>query len=339
MSGKKIGVGMVGLGGASYMHELGYRESSNHAEIVAMCDLNEKIVSKRAKKNNAQTYTNYLELLSNPAVDLVDICVPHSMHFEVALAALEQKKHVFVEKPITVKSEQALRLIDKANEVGVKLSVAENTRFVKSYLETEKILKEGTLGDILVVRTLIAGSEVYRIKKPDSWVGKKPYGGAILDMCVHTFYLLKWLFGGLRDVQGFSSKLIPEGELEDNAVVLGHLNNGADIITNVSCTMEIPWTERLEVYGSKCGLIVDHLANPTMRYYHGSMDFEGKVVDQVPFDPRAWKYLSFIEEVKDFVDAVYNDRAPTIDPMDGYYAVKAVEAVETSIAAGKPVTL
>jgi predicted dehydrogenase len=337
MSGNKIGVGMIGLGGASYMHEIGYRESSAHADIVALCDINEKVVNRRAKNNNAQVYTNYLKLLENPAVDLVDICVHHDLHYEIALAALEHQKHVFVEKPITVESKQALKLIDTAKQKGVKLSVAENTRFVKSYLETEKILKEGTLGDILVVRTLIAGSEVFRIKKADSWVGKKPHGGAILDMCVHTFYLLKWLFGGLYDVHAFSSKKIPEGELEDNAVILGHLVNGADIITNVSCTMEIPWTERLEVYGTKCGLIVDHLANPTLRYYKGSMDWQGKIVEQVPFDPRGWKYQSFVEEVKDFVNAVVDDRQPTIDPQDGYYAVKAVEAVEASIKSGKPV--
>ena len=337
MSKQKIRVGLIGLGGAAYMHEAGYRQSTDYAEIVAMCDLNEKIVSKRAKPYDAKVYTNYLDLVSNPAVDLVDVCAPHPMHFEIALAALEQKKHVLVEKPICVKSEQAQVLIDKAKKAGVKLSVAENTRFVKSYIETEKILKEGILGNIWTVRTLIAGSEAFRLKKADSWVGKKPYGGVILDEGGHTFYLLKWLFGGLHDVQGFASKVVPEGELEDNAVILGHLINGADINVNFSCTMEIPWTERLEIYGSKGGLIVDHLANPTLRYYNGSMDFKGKVNDQVPYDPMAWKSLSFIEEVKDFVNAVYEDRPPTIDPVDGCYAVKVIEAVASSIESGKPV--
>jgi UDP-N-acetyl-2-amino-2-deoxyglucuronate dehydrogenase len=339
MSRQKIRVGLVGVGGAAYMHEIGYKSSSEFAEIVAMCDVNEKGVAKRAKNLNARVYTDYHELVSDPAIDLVDICTPHFLHYEVALAALEQKKHVFVEKPITVRSEQAMELINKAKEAGVKLSVAENTRFVKSYLETEKILKEGLLGDIRTVRTLIGGSEVPRIKFGNSWVGKKPYGGAILDMCVHTFYLFKWLFGGLHDVRGFSSKIIPEGEMEDNAVVLGHLANGAEIITNVSCTMEIPWTERLEIYGSKGGLIVDHLASPTLKYFKGGMNFEGVGVEAVPYDPRGWKYLSFVEEVKDFVNAVYEDRLPTIDPMDGYYAVKGVEAVEESIASGRQVVV
>jgi predicted dehydrogenase len=278
-------------------------------------------------------------LINDSSIDLVDICLPHTYHFEVALAALEGKKHVFVEKPITVKSEQALVLIEKAKAAGVKFSVAENTRFVSSYLETEKIIKQGILGDIWTVRTLIAGSEVTRLKSSDTWLGKKPYGGVILDAGVHTFYLFKWLFGGVRDVHGFASTIVPEGEAEDNAVILGHLANGAEIVMNLSCTMETPWTERLEVYGSKGGLIVDHLANPTLRYYHGVRDFEGTIVPQVPYQPAAWKYLSFIEEVKDFVNAIYEDRTPTIDPLDGYYAVKAVEAVELSINTGKPVVM
>jgi len=65
------------------------------------------------------------------------------------------------------------------------------------------------------VRTLIAGSEVYRIKDPTLWHGKAPYGGVILDSSVHNFYLFKWLFGGVRDVLGFASRLIPEGEVEE----------------------------------------------------------------------------------------------------------------------------
>lgn len=339
MSKQKIRVGLVGLGGAAFMHEAGYRDSKDNAEIVALCDADEEKAHRRAKAYKARVYTNYLDLINDPEIDLVDICLPHTFHYQVALDAIAQKKHVLVEKPITVKSDQALELIAKAKEAGVKFSVAENTRFVAAYLETEKILKEGTLGDIWTVRTLIAGSEVGRLKEPGSWVGKRPYGGVILDAGVHTFYLFKWLFGGIRDVHGFASKIVPEGEVEDNAVILGHLANGAEIIMNLSCTMEAPWTERLEVYGSKGGLIVDQLANPPVKYYRGIMDFDGTVVERVPYQPAAWKYLSFIEEVKDFVSSVYEDRMPTIDPFDCYYAVKAVEAVETSIKTGKPVIL
>jgi predicted dehydrogenase len=270
---------------------------------------------------------------------MVDITVPHVMHYEIAKAALQKGKHVLVEKPITVKSEQGQELINLAKQKGVKFSVAENTRFVTAYLKAEEILKQGILGDIWSVRTLIAGSEVYRIKDPTLWHGKAPYGGVILDSSVHNFYLFKWLFGGVRDVLGFASRLIPEGEVEDNGLILGHLANGAEFQLNTTCTFEIPWTERVEIYGSQGGMIIDQLTDPVIKYYLGSNDIDGTVVEGVPFDPMAWKFNSMIAEVGDFVHAVIEDRPPRIDPADALYALKAAEAVARSIETRQAETL
>ena len=328
----KVRVGIIGLGGISYAHEAGYGEMGEACQVVAMCDINEEEVNNRiGMYEGAKGTTRYQDLLVDPNVDLVDIIVPHVMHYEIAKAALERGKHVLVEKPITVKSEQAEELIALAKQKGLKFSVAENTHFVTAYLKAEEILKSGILGDIWTVRTLIAGSEVYRIKDPNLWHGKAPYGGVILDSSVHNFYLFKWLFGGVKDVLGFASKLVPEGEMEDNGLIIGHLANGAEFQLNTSCTFEIPWTERVEIYGSKGGLIIDQLVNPVVKYYMGSGDIDGTIVEDVPFDPMAWKFSSMIAEVRDFVTAVIENRPPRVDPADALYALKAAEAVERSI--------
>ena len=265
MTEKKVRVGLVGLGSISYSHEAGYSELGETCQIVALCDINEEEVNNRiGMHEGAKGYSHYLDLLNNPDIDMVDITVPHVLHYEIAKAALEKGKHVLVEKPITVKSEQGEELIKLAKKKGLKFSVAENTHFVTAYLKAEEILKQGILGDIWSVRTLIAGSEVYRIKDANLWHGKAPYGGVILDLSVHNFYLFKWLFGGVKDVMGFASKIIPEGEMEDNSLILGHLANGAEFQLNTSCTYEIPWTERVEIYGSKGGMIIDQLADPVV---------------------------------------------------------------------------
>jgi predicted dehydrogenase len=90
--------------------------------------------------------------------------------------------------------------------------------------------------------------------------------------------------------------------------------------------------ERVEIYGSKGGMIIDQLANPVVKYYLGSGDIDGTVVEDVPFDPLGWKFMSMVAEIKDFVTAVREDRPPRIDPADALYALKAAEAVERSIA-------
>jgi UDP-N-acetyl-2-amino-2-deoxyglucuronate dehydrogenase len=337
---QKVHVGLIGLGSISYSHEAGYSELGDACQVVALCDINEEEVNNRiGMHEGAKGYTRYLDLLDNPQVDMVDITVPHVMHYEIARAALEKGKHVLVEKPITVRSDQAEDLITLAKKFGLKFSVAENTHFVTAYLKAEQILKQGILGDIWSVRTLIAGSEVYRIKDPNLWHGKAPYGGVILDSSVHNFYLFKWLFGGVKDVLGFASKIIQEGEMEDNGLILGHLANGAEFQLNTSCTFEIPWTERVEIYGSQGGMIIDQLSNPVIKYYMGSNDIDGIVVEGVPFDPMAWKFNSMLAEVGDFVHAVIEDRPPRIDPVDALYALKAAEAVARSIETRQAVFL
>ncbi len=339
MADQKIGVGLIGLGGISFAHEAGYAGLGDECQIVAMCDLNPDEVANRTGMYDARGYSHYQDLLADPRVDMVDITTPHDSHAEITLAALKAGKHVFVEKPIAVTSRQGREMIDCAEERGMKLGVAENTRFVTAYLAAEKILKQGILGDIWSVRTLIAGSEVYRIKNPNLWHGKSPYGGVILDSAVHNLYLFKWFFGEIKDVFGIASKIVPEGEVEDNGLLLGHLANGAEFQLNVSCTFEIPWTERVEIYGSAGGMIIDQLVDPVARYYQGSGDIEGTIVPDVPFDPMAWKFNSMVEEVRDFVHAIRDDRPPLVDPADALYAVKVVEAVDRSIRAGHPVEI
>jgi UDP-N-acetyl-2-amino-2-deoxyglucuronate dehydrogenase len=339
MANEKIGIGMVGLGAISFVHEAGYSEIGDLCQIVAMCDLDAEAATSRATFHEAHPYSRYQDLLADPNVDMVDVTVPHAQHHEVALAALEQGKHVLVEKPIAVNSEQGQDLIDGARAAGVTLSVGENTRFVAAYQKAREILQDGILGDVWLVRTSISGSEAERVKNPDSWLGKAPYGGVILDSAVHSFYLLKWLFGGIRDVFGLASRLMPAGEMEDNSLVLGHLANGAEFQAHTSCALGIPWTERLEVYGSRGGLIVDQLVEPVVRYYLGSDDLEGTIVSGVPFDPLAWKFNSIVAEVQDFVAAIRQDRPPLVDPLDALYALQTVEAVYRSLQLGRPLPL
>lgn len=339
MSRRRLRVGMIGLGGISYAHEAGFAESAERAVIVAVCDIDDKVARGRAEPYRARAYTSYQELVRDPDIDLVDIALPHSLHHPAALAALENKKHVLIEKPIALTSSEALELIHSASEAGVKFTVAENTRFVTAYLEAEKVIKENLLGDIRLVRTLIAGSEVARIKDPSSWVGSRAEKGVILDSGVHTYYLLKWFFGGVRDIQAFSFNILPESEVEDNATLIGHLVNGAQVVSGLSCTAEAPWTERLEVYGSKGTLVVDQLCNPPAMLFLGPEDVDGRPLEGVPYEPLAWKYLSIVEEVKDFVNAVWEDRTPMVDPMDGYHALRVVEAAYVSAAEGRKVAV
>src|SRR5689334_3527810 len=181
MSSKKVRVGMIGMGGIAYMHEAGYTDPGDYSEIVAVCDVNEKLAWDRAIPYAAIAYSDYRALIADRSVDLVDITVPHHLHYPIALAALQHGKHVLVEKPMAMKPEQARHLIETARSMGVKFTVAENTHFVEAYREAERMLSSRVLGDIRFVRTYIAGTEAVRIKNAASWVGSTENSGVLLD--------------------------------------------------------------------------------------------------------------------------------------------------------------
>jgi predicted dehydrogenase len=330
----KIGVGVIGLGIISDAHIRGLEDAADKANIVAICDIDEAKARRGAEPFGAVVYSDYCQLLADPRVEAVDIILPHNLHYPVACAAIEAGKHVLIEKPLTLSSQEGADLIDRARARGITFSVAENTRFVAAYLEVEKILKSGELGKIYSVRTLIAGTEIYRLVDKSTWKGdKEGAGGVIMDAAPHTFYLLRWLFGGIHTLRAYQQKLVSVSEVEDNAVVFGELLNGALFTAQFSFTTQAPWTERLEINGEHASIIIDQIVNPVGILFRGTYDFSGRPL-AIPYNPENWKALSIAVEVTAFIDALWNSTPPGVDPADANYAVYAVEKVYESVCSG-----
>ena len=147
----------------------------------------------------------------------------------------------------------------------------------------------------------------------------------ILDQGVHTFYLMQWLFGGVKDIHAYTWQRLSGPEVEDNAITMGHLSNGAEFQSEFSDTVMSPWNERLEVHGSKGSLFIDQLNDPPAKYYIGESDYDGTRVEGVNYDPIGWKFASMVAEVNDMAGSILEGRSPLVNPADCVEAVKVVE--------------
>jgi predicted dehydrogenase len=266
----------------------------------------------------------------------VDVLLHHHLHYPVALEVIAARKHMLLEKPVAMTYQQSLEIVEAARNAGIHFGVAENTRYIKAYQEAEKIIRAGSLGDITLVRTFLPANERVRLSSDDFW-GKRSGlgGGTLIDSGPHTFFLLKWLFGEVRELNAFTSQLYKvNSEVEDNADVRGKLANGADFLCSFTFTAEIPHSERLEVYGTHGSLIVDQLVNPPVRIYSEPTDFDGSPVQGPEYDPMGWHYFSIVEEVKDFVRTVVEDQPPTVDVQDCCYAIHVIEKAYESVRNG-----
>jgi predicted dehydrogenase len=330
----RIGVGVIGLGTISALHMEGLFESEERARVVAVCDMNLKVAKAQAARFSARAYSDYKELLADDEVEMVDILLPHNLHFAVAMDAISAGKHVLVEKPMAPTVAECEELVEAARRQGLTLTVAENTRFVTAYQAVERVLESGEIGSVRSVRTFVFGSEVERLSDPSLWKGRKDgtVGGAIMDAGAHSFYLLGWLIGDIAEVRAQGAKLVEASEVEDNALVTGRIAGDVLFSSEFTFTAELPWGERLEVYGSKGSVIVDQLAHHPVTVYKGEYDFEGRPLFDVERDVAWWKGRSVATGVKDFVDALFEGRAPLVDPMDGVKAIGVVEAAYRSMA-------
>jgi predicted dehydrogenase len=341
MDRNTLGIGIIGLSPLTYAHQQAVTEMTHTTRPVAFCDINEKLAVERAAAFGARVYTDYRLLLDDTDVDVVFIVLPHHLHYEVARTALAHGKHVMMEKPLTIRPADGLELIELSRRKGLKFMVAENTRFVKAYIELEKLLCSGTLGKILLVRTFIAGTEVHRMVDRNNWKGRKDGsgGGVIIDAGPHSFYLLKWLFGEIRELRATAYKITEASEVEDNAVITGSLTSGTLFTVEFSFTVNAPWTERLEVYGTEGSVIIDQLNNPPAVHYRGENDFVPAPLADVPFENLLWKYYSIVDETKVYLKSVQDDLPVPIDLMDVYYATVAIEKSYESVRTGTTVQM
>jgi predicted dehydrogenase len=290
MGGKAmtVTVGLIGLGSISRAHLMGYERARDDAVVTAVCDVNPERATSVAGELGAKPFASSDELIQSGTVEAVDIMLPHHLHAEVALSALRAGLHVLLEKPGTRTLEELNSLQEEATKQGVAFAVAENTPFVAAYQVVEELVKAQSLGEVESVRTLNGGGPgSYKARTaPPSWWRRQAeaLGGVIYDSATHPLYLMEWLFGGVADVLAVGSYR-DYSEVDEFGVVVGKLSSGADYVMETVATGRLPWTERLEVYGSKASVIVDSLADPVVKVYSDEHDWNGTSRPDVPFRP------------------------------------------------------
>jgi predicted dehydrogenase len=147
-SGAMVKFGVVGYGywGPNVVRNLDHLEE---AEVVAVCDK-----SASARKKVAKLYPDVLvtddaaELMSSPEIDAIAVVTPVWTHYELAKAALQNGKHVFVEKPFTSNADQARELIDLAARKNLKIMVDHTFLFTGAVTKIKQLLQEGALGKL-----------------------------------------------------------------------------------------------------------------------------------------------------------------------------------------------
>ncbi|HIT54318.1 MAG TPA: Gfo/Idh/MocA family oxidoreductase [Candidatus Fimivicinus intestinavium] len=326
---RKVGVAIIGCGAISAYHMEALRLIPE-AQIVVCCD----IVQERAEKaaaGAADVTADYAKAIDRSDVDLVFVLTPNCLHREIAMFAAERGKHVFVQKPFAMTSQQCRDIICAAEQNHVKLFVSFMHRYFEESRWAREYIASGKLGQIYMahIRNSLPGSDYSTWQYDSAQCG---LGGAIIDVGVHGIDLVRYLLGDIEEVvfaskgQKVSSREINGQTIypdnEDWALAQYRLKSGAMV------SHQISWVQKwhcnrytMEIHGSNGSIYLRTgygplaVTSPGVSQA-GSMTFPALAA--VPFGYR---------QHREVIDAVRFDRAPTCTGADGLYTIETVERI------------
>jgi UDP-N-acetylglucosamine 3-dehydrogenase len=210
----QIGTGGWGKNHTRILSELGV--------LVAVCDADSQKSKEYGEKYSVNHYESLDELLTSEEFDGAFVVTPTSTHSEIAKKLLEAKKHVFVEKPMTYKSEDGERLVKLAEKNKVILTCGYIERFNPAVDVVKKIVKEKKFGELVMLEFHRENRMPLHIKDV----------GIIYDTSVHDIDTANWLFDDMPNVVFARAGKIKH-EREDFAnIMLGYKNDKVAIISS-----------------------------------------------------------------------------------------------------------
>jgi predicted dehydrogenase len=339
-----VNIGVTGIGFMGVTHIKSYLKIPG-ARIAAICDAVRLPVDgdlsgiggnigdgKPLKLDMTQVkaYSKFEEMLANPEIDLVDLCVPTPQHPQLAIAALRAGKNVICEKPLARTPAQCREIAAVAEKSKGFFMPAMVMRFWPEWSWLKKAIVEKTYGKVLAAR-------FRRVCAPPGW-SKANYfkgddsGGALLDLHIHDTDFVQFCFGRPRSV--FSTGATRFSGAIDHVVTAYQFDSGVPVVAEGSWFMA-------DGYGFKMEY--------TVNFEKATADFDsGRGADALKLHEEGQPSRSiqcgtddgYILELRHMIESIQNGVPPSIvTAKDGVSAVEICDAEERSVKSGKPVTL
>ena len=346
-------VGIIGTGRISDLHAIEYLQS-DRAQIVAVCDIDNKSAQRRAGEWGVppgRVFNNHHDLLALPDLDLVEILLPHHLHHPVALDTLAAGKHVSVQKPMALTLPQADEMIAAAAATEKTLRVYENFIFYPPIVRAKALIDAGEIGDPLTIRIKSnAGFSPTAWHVPlTAWAWRfNPEicgGGPLLFDDGHHKFALAWHFMGLADeVHAWigEMELMPGRVLDTPAIVSWKFpaNRFGSLEVVYSPQLQIDTRyyaqdDRVEITGTKGVLWINgghgRLTNaPAVALCR---DGKTRTFDDIP---TGWEQ-SFIHATRHLIDALHDGGPPSLTGAEGRTILRSLLAAQHSARTGPSV--
>jgi predicted dehydrogenase len=322
-----IRVGVIGYGywGPNIVRNF---HGQDRSRVVAVCDKSSKSLDRvRHAFPSMKTTTDCKELLTSPDIDVIAVVTPVWTHFELAKTALENGKHVFVEKPFTCTTAQAEELIELADRKKLKIMVDHTFLFTGAVKRMKEMIDDGTLGELYYYDSMRVNLGLFQHDVNVLW-DLAPHDLSIMD------YLIKQkpeavVATGERHLNGVADIAFMTLYYPNN--MIGHINVNWLSPVKVRTTLiggekkmlvwnDLEADEKLKVYDKGVQMKGDGVYDLLVSYRSGDM-----------WAPRVEQVEALKMEAAYFVDCITNNKTPFNDGVAGLHVVRMLEAADQSL--------
>jgi len=303
-----IGVGGWGKNHARILSQLGV--------LTAICDADDEKRKEFGKKYSVNSYKNFNEMLESETFDTAFVCTPTNTHYQIATQLIQEKKNVFVEKPMTHLSEEGQKLIESAKKNKVVLTCGYIERFnpavslVKNYVLSKKY------GELLML-------EFHRENRLPNHIRDV---GIIHDTAVHDIDTAMWLFDDTPDTVFARAGQIKHEHEDFATIMLGFKDDR-------TATISLSWITPTRVRNfsatcTECIIFSDFISQDVIIKTENNTEI-----------PKKEKKEPLLLEIQNFLDAIDGRSELLVKPEHAINVTKVAEAALLSSQKGTPIYL
>ena len=326
--GNMLRVGVIGYGywGPNIVRNL---HGQKNCQATMVCDMNPNALNRVRKTYPAiEAVSDPMEILRSPNIDAVAVITPVWTHYELAKLALENGKHVFIEKPFTSNSAQAEELVELAARKNLKIMVDHTFLFTGAVRKIKELTESGALGDLYYYDSLRVNLGLFQHDVSVIW-----------DLAPHDLSIMDHL------IKTEPEAIVATGEkhlngVEDVAYLTVYFPK--NIIAHINCNWLSPVKIRTTLIGGQKKMVVwnDLVADEKVRVYDKGVQItSGEGIRNLlvsyrsgdMWAPQIEQLEALHVELDYFADCVLNDKVPFNDGHAGLRIVRMLEAAETSI--------
>ena len=349
MKNGKFGFGIIGCGVIGGTHANAIK-AVEEAELVAICDIDEAKGRAFGEKHGCSNfYKNYLEMVKDPAVDIVCVCTPSGIHGDGVIAAAQAGRAILCEKPFEIKRDRISQMIDEVEKAKVKCACVFQLRTYANPIKVRNAIQSGILGKMTLVDAYLKDYRSRAYYKSAGWRGTWALdgGGCLMNQGVHGVDQLLWLSGlEVDSVFARAKHLVRDIEVEDTCVASIQFTNGAlgTIVATTSCNPgEI---RRWELHGDNgticlAGQNITHWATAPIGSDDMAVDSQPQDADTVKgganSDNKVIPLSGHAFLMNDLIQAIKDDRDPYVVPREARKAVDLILSIYESERTGKDV--